>query len=509
MSGGRSIDKERKSPRESGEDSEDESEILEESPCGRWLKRREEVEQRDVPGIDCAHLAMDTEEGVEVVWNEVQFSERKNFKAQEDKIQMVFDNLTRLEHPNIVKFHRYWTDTHNDKPRVIFITEYMSCGSLKQFLKRTKRNVKRLPLQAWKRWCTQILSALSYLHGCVPPIVHGNLTCDTIFIQHNGLVKIGSVAPDAIHHHVKTCRENMRNMHLIAPEYGSSQMVTPAMDIYSFGMCALETAALEIQGNGDSGSHVTDDHIIRTVESLEEPQQKDFIYRRPNNPQPGARAFARLDGYHPSNISETITDEVAGGGGGHALAWCVRGGERAELAARDLPPHAEKLEKFVEDVKYGIYPLTAYGCCGSGCRSASPGGGARAARQPPGAEPEAEAPPRDRDRDLETRRVVNMMCSLKPHPHPHADAHAPDPDLLMTILLRMDDKMNRQLTCAVSRADSAPALAHELVQLGFIHEADREKLCRLMEESLRGSFGGAANSSGGGMTLRAPQHVAS
>lgn len=43
MSGGRSLDKERKSPRESGEDSEDESEILEESPCGRWLKRREEV----------------------------------------------------------------------------------------------------------------------------------------------------------------------------------------------------------------------------------------------------------------------------------------------------------------------------------------------------------------------------------------------------------------------------------------------------------------------------------
>lgn len=63
-------------------------------------------------------------------------------------------------------------------------------------------------------------SPFSYLHGCVPPIVHGNLTCDTIFIQHNGLVKIGSVAPDAIHHHVKTCRENMRNMHFIAPEYG-------------------------------------------------------------------------------------------------------------------------------------------------------------------------------------------------------------------------------------------------------------------------------------------------
>ena len=32
----------------------------------------------------------------------------------------------------------------------------------------------------------------SYLHTCDPPIIHGNLTTDTIFIQHNGLIKIGS-----------------------------------------------------------------------------------------------------------------------------------------------------------------------------------------------------------------------------------------------------------------------------------------------------------------------------
>lgn len=42
-----------------------------------------QVMQRDVPGIDHSFLAMDTEEGVEVVWNEVQFSERKSFKSQE------------------------------------------------------------------------------------------------------------------------------------------------------------------------------------------------------------------------------------------------------------------------------------------------------------------------------------------------------------------------------------------------------------------------------------------
>lgn len=123
----------------------------------------------------------------------------------------------------------------------------------------------------------------SYLHSCTPPIIHGNLTCDTIFIQHNGLVKIGSVAPDAINHHVKTCRENIKNMHFIAPEYGAvavnaiASSLTPAIDIYSFGMCALEMAALEIQGNGDSGTMVTPENIQRTIESLEEGQQKDFI----------------------------------------------------------------------------------------------------------------------------------------------------------------------------------------------------------------------------------------
>ena len=36
---------------------------------------------RDVPGIDAAHLAMDTEDGVEVVWNEVRYSSRKAVAA--------------------------------------------------------------------------------------------------------------------------------------------------------------------------------------------------------------------------------------------------------------------------------------------------------------------------------------------------------------------------------------------------------------------------------------------
>jgi nuclear receptor-binding protein len=156
---------------------DDETETTEESPCGRWLKRREEIKYRDVPGIDTAFLAMDSEEGVEVVWNEAQFSSSKKFKAQEEKLRSVFDALTKIEHANIVHFHHYWLDPGSGGvgagaegaaarqerkllPRLIFITEYMSSGSLKQFLRKTKKNNRKIQLQSWKRWSTQILYAL-------------------------------------------------------------------------------------------------------------------------------------------------------------------------------------------------------------------------------------------------------------------------------------------------------------------------------------------------------------
>jgi nuclear receptor-binding protein len=133
----------------------------------------------------------------------------------------------------------------------------MSSGSMAQFLRRTRKGSKSMTTKVWKKWCTQILSALCYLHSADPPIVHGNLNCNTIFIQINGLIKIGcglstsarthahvAVAPNTIHHHVKTFREHVKNLHYFAPEYEMSAVVTPAADIYAFGVCALEVSYL-------------------------------------------------------------------------------------------------------------------------------------------------------------------------------------------------------------------------------------------------------------------------
>ncbi|XP_037529866.1 nuclear receptor-binding protein isoform X4 [Rhipicephalus sanguineus] len=482
------IPQESNEQRGSGDDSEDESEVLEESPCGRWLKRREEVQQRDIPGIDAAYLAMDTEEGVEVVWNEVKFSERKNFKAKEEKIREVFDSLAQLEHPNIVKIHKYWMDKDSEKPRVIFITEYMSSGSLKQFLKKTKRNVIKLPLQAWKRWCNQILSALSYLHSCLPPILHGNMTCDTIFIQHNGLVKIGSVAPDAINHHVKTFRENIKNVHFVAPEYGTASVVTPAADIYSFGMCALEMAALEIPGNGDSGTQITEEVVNKTIESLENIQQKDFI-RKCLRKNPLERPTARELLFHPvifevhslqvlaahviiksaSYHPDQLTDEAV-------LLRYSQADIIAEITHRDGRVGVQlrknevpklELEKLLEDVRNGIYPLTAF------VMSHQPVVRPRAS-SPEVSESVQSASPEPFD--AETRRIINMMCNIKQQDESQ--------NFVMTLLLRMDDKMNRQLTCELSIKDTPSVLATELVHYGFINKDDRNMVEVLIQDTL-------------------------
>jgi serine/threonine protein kinase len=72
----------------------------------------------------------------------------------------------------------------------------------------------------------------------------------------------------------------------------------PAIDVYSFGMCALEMAALEIQGNGDSGTLVTEENIHRTIESLDDEQQKDFIHKCLNK-EPAHRPSARELLFHP------------------------------------------------------------------------------------------------------------------------------------------------------------------------------------------------------------------
>uniref|UniRef100_A0A8C5RLC3 Nuclear receptor-binding protein 2 n=1 Tax=Laticauda laticaudata TaxID=8630 RepID=A0A8C5RLC3_LATLA len=105
-------------PRSREEGSGDESAALERSPSGRWQKPGcPRVNQSNMPGLQSTFLAMDTEEGVEVVWNELQFMDKAAFMGHKE-IKAIFEQLVVVDHPNIVKVHKYWLDMKGSKAQV-------------------------------------------------------------------------------------------------------------------------------------------------------------------------------------------------------------------------------------------------------------------------------------------------------------------------------------------------------------------------------------------------------
>ncbi|XP_033058456.1 nuclear receptor-binding protein 2 isoform X3 [Trachypithecus francoisi] len=531
--------------REREDESEDESDILEESPCGRWQKRREEVNQGNMPGLQSTFLAMDTEEGVEVVWNELHFRDRKAFAAHEEKIQTVFEQLVLVDHPNIVKLHKYWLDTSEACARVIFITEYVSSGSLKQFLKKTKKNHKAMNARAWKRWCTQILSALSFLHACSPPIIHGNLTSDTIFIQHNGLIKIGSVwhrifsnaLPHDLRSPIRAEREELRNLHFFPPEYGEVADGT-AVDIFSFGMCALELAHCVPGRPGRASQFVQLRGIPAGCTPTKRTSVEAHTGSRPEVPKGSAHSkdkkefilccLARDPAHRPSAHSllfhrvlfevhslkllaahcfiqhqylmpENVVEEKTKAMDLHAVLAELPRPRRPPLQWRYSEVSFMELDKFLEDVRNGIYPLMNFA-------ATRPLGLPRVLAPPPEEVQKAKTPTPE-PFDSETRKVIQMQCNLERSedkarwhvsgawegsaavgkagawqtPKPPAD-HAPPPPQL-TLLLVLEDRLHRQLTYDLLPTDSPQDLASELVHYGFLHEDDRMKLAAFLEST--------------------------
>lgn len=89
---------------------------------------------------------------------------------------------------------------------LIFLIGRASTHKNPNFVSAVCSEIGRRSSVLWSAVC--FLS--SYLHSCSPPIIHGNLTCDTIFIQHNGLVKIGSGNHiEKKYHEIHFFRKNM------------------------------------------------------------------------------------------------------------------------------------------------------------------------------------------------------------------------------------------------------------------------------------------------------------
>lgn len=89
------------------------------------------------------------------------------------------------------------------------------------------------------------------------------------------------------------------------------------MDIYSFGVCALEMATLEIQGATGETGYVTEEHLQRAIEGLEVTVQSDFI-RACLRKEPKQRPSARDLLFHPALFEVSSLKLLAA----HAVVHC-------------------------------------------------------------------------------------------------------------------------------------------------------------------------------------------
>jgi WNK lysine deficient protein kinase len=212
--------------------------VRETSPQGRYVKLEDRLGSGAYKDV---WRAYDTNEGIEVAWNVVKLNripptERRRIKTE---VKLLKD----IQHKNVIKYYNSWVD--REKEQIVFITEIMSSGSLKDYLRKN-------PMIRWnavKRWCRQILRGLEFLH--TKHVIHRDIKCDNIFINGaTGDLRIGDLGLSTkISEHEKAASVDRPITAATMTCLGTPEFMAPELyeenynekvDIYAFGMSLLE-----------------------------------------------------------------------------------------------------------------------------------------------------------------------------------------------------------------------------------------------------------------------------
>uniref|UniRef100_A0A3B4C2E2 non-specific serine/threonine protein kinase n=1 Tax=Pygocentrus nattereri TaxID=42514 RepID=A0A3B4C2E2_PYGNA len=225
----------REAEKKEQEDEEVETKAVGTSPDGRFLKFDIEIGRGSFKTV---YKGLDTETTVEVAWCELQ--DRKLSKSERQRFKEEAGMLKGLQHPNIVRFYDSWESPLKGRKCIVLVTELMTSGTLKTYLKR----FKVMKIKVLRSWCRQILKGLHFLHTRTPPIIHRDLKCDNIFITGpTGSVKIGDLGLATL-----KCSSFAKSV-IGTPEFMAPEMYEEkydeSVDVYAFGMCMLEMATSE------------------------------------------------------------------------------------------------------------------------------------------------------------------------------------------------------------------------------------------------------------------------
>ncbi|CAK82891.1 unnamed protein product (macronuclear) [Paramecium tetraurelia] len=236
------------------------SQIIEQDSTGRFCKYNEEIGKGAYKSV---FRGYDNQSGCEVAWNVFQLNSVPENERR--RVRQEISILSSLKHNNIINFVHSW---HNkSKKEIVFITEIINGGSLKNYLRR----ITRPKLKVIKNWCRQILLGLEYLHK--QNIIHRDLKCENLLIDtNNNELKIGDLGL-SIQLQQSFTTSVLGTPEFMAPEIYQEHYDTK-VDIYAFGMCLLEmvTGAKPFcECKGGTGQ------VIKKVIEQQKPQSIDAI----------------------------------------------------------------------------------------------------------------------------------------------------------------------------------------------------------------------------------------
>jgi serine/threonine protein kinase len=252
--------------------------------------------------------AIDLDNGCSVAWNEVLTGHLD--PSQKVQIEAEVELLRSVQHTNIIDIKASWAS----QDKVVFVTEIVESGDLQRFYRS-----HRIRLRVIKKWCRQVLSALSYLHSRQPPIVHRDVKCENILYNAgDGTVKIGDLGLSAfaVAEGGLTAIDTTTTLAIIGtPNYMAPEQYEGicdcTIDIYAFGMCVLEMVCSEIPYANCNAAQiyrrVSSGQLPETLWRIRSPNVQDFILYcvRPTEPG-GKRPSAAQVLLHPF-LSETVT----------------------------------------------------------------------------------------------------------------------------------------------------------------------------------------------------------
>ncbi len=232
----------------------------------------------------CTYLAEDTKVGDRLVALSIVHPEA--MVRDPESARREANLLSRVKpHSHIVACYLY----DIDGPDHYLVFEYLSGGSLADFIKRTSRVGSRVPCDLIVRYGRELTKALMQIHGA--GVLHRDVTPASIFLDHRQKVKLGdfdsaillderAIAGDAL---------PVPDESYASPEECRGDFLDQRSDLYSLG-CVLVSLAL-------AALHIHDPAVVRDRRPDLPPDVHDLldslVAARPDDRPPGAEAVLK------------------------------------------------------------------------------------------------------------------------------------------------------------------------------------------------------------------------